>query len=168
MNSTNGIEEATSWSSLPDASDSTKVVVTPYVENVSFGEPGVIESSENIDGAPFAIATGHTPVSFQMRNLSGSQRAALKSLKDQPSLVVYFVYVDDKIGAKLLSSSPDTHVGIPISYRTVQVQDPSREGTKADEFMTTMTFALPENWSSTFSVTTAEAGFSPKTDIKPS
>ena len=168
VNATNGIEEQTSWSSLPDAAADTKVIVTPMVEAVSFGESGVIESSENLDGAPFAIATGFTPVSFQMRNLSKSQWSALKDLANEPEVVVYFVYVDNKIGCKLLSESPDTHCGIPVSYRTIQIQDPSKEGTKADEFLSTMTFALPEGWMETMVTVTAESGFYPISEIKPS
>ena len=161
INGTNGIEESTSWDLVPDAAGNTKVVVTPMVEEVSFGESGIIENSENIDGAPFRPTTGPTPVTFKMRNLSASMFSALNDLQNEPSLVVYFIYADNKIGAKLLSSSPDTHVGFPISYRTTQIQDPSKEGAKGDEFMYTMDFILPQGWGAVKSVTTAESGFFP-------
>lgn len=167
VNGTNGIEEETAWDAYMSASDDSKIVVSPKLEDVVFNEPDIIEDGENIDGAPFAIATNAQLVTAYIRNISASQLASLKKLKNEGELGVFFIGRNRKIGAKLISESPDTHGAIPISPDTFQIKDPAKEGTKAGQFRAMLQFYLPEGWYMDFQVVAAETGFIPHTEIRP-
>lgn len=159
------IAAQTSWDGLANAGDGTKIVITQPVEDVNFGEPDLLEGGENVDGAAIVTGTGTTTVTAMIRNCDPVAFAALKELRREPALSVYLLG-NNKIGAKLFDE--DVHTGIPISFRTFEVKDPSRAGAKGDEFMVALQFALPEGWYEDFRVINSEAGFNPFTDVKPS
>lgn len=165
----NGIELAASWSAQPDASDSTKVVVTPFLEDVTFGEEDTLEDGENFDGAANTVAPGPQPVTAMVRNPRADEKSALSAMSCEPgTLTFYRFFADSQIGARLISTSPDTHAGIKISRKTFLVKDPSRGGAKVDQNKMQIQFQLAAGWFDAFSLTTPETGFVPYEDVKPS
>jgi len=167
VNGANGIEEESSWSALPDASNDTKVVVTPILEEAVFNEGDKLEDGENPDGAPNAVAAGPQLVTGMIRNITPDQFEQLEKLKCfDEELTFYRLDKNGKIGAKL-SGSAD-HVGIPISPNTFLIRDPSRGGTRVDQYKAIIEFYLPAGWYKKFAVVSPEDGFDPLSEIKPS
>jgi hypothetical protein len=161
-NATNGIELESSWSALPDALDSTKVVVTPILEEVVFNEPETLEDSENLDGAPIAVAEGTTLVTAMIRNPAPADVAALRDAECFENLTVYFV---DNNGNFLARQIGSDHVGIKISRETFLVKSPSRDAARVSKFRTMIQFHLPAEWFDTVAKIAPEAGFDPLTEI---
>ncbi len=158
------IDDADDWSGLFDASDGTKCVITPTIESVSFGEQEQFTNGENIDGAPIEVALGPTPVTLSIRNCTPAETAALEALRREDNLWMYGLDANGNFLSKLVSGTVGTDgimSGLNISPRTFQVKQPMRDGTQADEFMTTVTFALKSDWYSTSVFTAPEAGFNP-------
>lgn len=169
VNGVNGIEEESSWTALPDATNDTKVTVSPLLEDVTFNEPDVLEDSENLDGAPNAIASGAQLVTAMVRNPTPEQYEALKSLECESTLTFYRIDANGKFGARKIVDSPETHVGLKISPNTFIIRDPSRGGTKTDvPYKLMIQFYLAEGWFGSFDVVKSEDGFDPITEIKPS
>ena len=162
----NDITLEASWSALPDAADGTKVVVTPVLEDVNFNEPDILEDSENLDGAPIAVASGAQLVTAMFRNPTAAQLAALRKLKCSTELSVYFIGSNNKIGARLIGGTD--HAGVKISVNTFIMREPSKAGTKADEFKAMIQFYLPEGWFDSFDIVVPEDGFTPIDEIRPS
>jgi len=166
VNGTNGIEEANSWSTLPDATNSTKIVITPRLFNVDFAEPTVLEGDENYDGA--AVVDGISPqaVTAEMRFVTPAQQSAFEGLMcEQTPLTVIFI---DANGKFLARKSGSDHYGIKISEDTLAFIDPYRGGGLQDKFTSKITFSLPQGWKKNTEVVTPEDGFSPLSDIYPS
>lgn len=162
----NDISEEASWAPLPDAADSTKVVVTPVLEDVIFNEPDIRTDSENLDGFEIAVASDGSLVTAMFRNPTKEQIAALRALKCERELSVYFIGASNKIGARSVNTTD--HAGIKISPDTFIMRDPSKAGTKADEFKAMIQFGLPEGWFDSFDIVTPEDGFTPIDEIRPS
>lgn len=164
------LDDADDWSGLADASDGTKIVVTPILENVVFGEQDIFTNGENLDGAPNNVGTGTTPVSAQVRNPTPGESDALRELKRE-TLWVYVIDQDGNFLARLVSGSVGTDAvvsGFPLSPNTFQTMGPTREGTASDQFMLTIMFNLKYNWYDTAVYIAPEAGFDPLTAIVPS
>jgi hypothetical protein len=163
---TNGIALQTSWSALPAAADDTKIVITPELEDVIFAEPDILEDSENFDGAPIAIASGAQLVTAMFRNPTKEQLAALRALKCEPNLTVYFVDNNGKFLSREITDTPNiTVAGVKISKGTFIMRDPAKAGTKADQFKAMIQFYLPEGWFDSANVTPSEDTFDPLTDL---
>lgn len=165
INGTNGIEVESSWTNLTTAPDDTKVVVTPFLEEVTFAEVDALEDSENFDGAPNAVAPGPQLVTAVMRNVTPEQFDAMTNLKCRDNaLSFYRIDSNGKIGARKIGNN---HAGILISPQTLLVLSPNRGSTLADHFKTTIRFYLASDWYSTFDLVTPETGFNPLTEIRP-
>lgn len=167
VDAVNGIEEESSWTDLPDATDDTKVVITPLLEEVTFAEPAILEDSENLDGAPNVIGSGPQTVTAIVRNPTPAQLTALKSLGCESNLTFYRIDSSGRIMARTVSATP-SYAGIKISPNTFIVRDPSRGGTRVDQPKAMIQFVLPAGWFDTTAVITPEAGFDPLTQILPS
>jgi len=166
LNASNGIELEASWASIPDASDGTKVSVTPLLEDVNFNEPDILEDSENLDGAAIAVGSGTQTVTAIIRNITPAQQVALTQLGCEPKLSFYRISSQGKLGARLVGTVD--HAGIIISPNTFIVRDPARGGTRVDQTKTTIQFQLAAGWYESFRVVAPATGFTPLTEIKPS
>jgi hypothetical protein len=165
QNGVNGIEEETSWASLPNAVDNTKVVITPRLEDVNFNQAEVLEDSENFDGAPFAIAPGAQLVTAMIRNVTRDQFKAIKSLACEDELTLYRIDAKGNFGARLVNTAD--HAGVQISPGTFVVVDPFRAGGRVDQYKLMIQFYLPSGWFDDFDIVAPEAGFNPLTEIRP-
>lgn len=162
------IQDADSWTGLPDASDGTKVVITPILENVVFGDQEDFTNGENLDGAPINVGSGPTPITAQIRNPTPAEMTALRALKVERNLWVYVLDASGNFLARLISSSPaNIHAGFTLSPDTFKVKGPTREGTAADQFMSTIMFSLKFDWYDDADHIAPEAGFDPLTAIVP-
>lgn len=164
VNGSNGIELEASWSALPTASDNTKVVVSPLLEEVNFNDPDILEDSENLDGAAIAVGSGPQLVTAMVRNPTPAQYTALKALECEPNLSFYRIDDNSKIGARGVGSD---HAGIIISPNTFIIRDPSKGPTRGDQNKLMIQFYLRAGWYETFDVVTPAAGFDPLTEIRP-
>lgn len=165
VNGANGIELESSWTARTTATDDTKIVVTPRLEEVTFNTVDRLEDSENFDGAPFYITSGPQLVTAVMRNVTPAQFDALKNLECRnQALSFYMVDKNNKIGARQIGND---HAGIIISPKTFGLLDPERAGGLVDQFKVTVGFYLPSGWYSSFDIVTPETGFTPLTEIKP-
>lgn len=163
VNGVNGIEEETSWSGLPDAVDTTKVVITPSLEEVTISEGNDLEDSENSDGAPFAVGENPQMFSAIIRNPTAGQYAALKELEKKKNITFYRFDSQGRIGSRQIGSD---HAGIIISSGTMRVKSPFREGTQDQIPMKLrISFYVKPEWFSSFDVVTPEDGFDPLTEI---
>lgn len=168
VNGTNGIEEAASWTGLADAVDSTKIVTTPYLTEVTFAETEPIEGTENLDGATTADGVAAQMVSAIIENANPDNVAAINDLGCAGNLGVYFVYNDNSIQSNIIADTPVTHQAIMISPETFSGSAPSREGTgPSPRWQYKFQFKLNAEWFETSDFTSAEAGFSYKTDLLP-
>ena len=166
VNGTNGIEEESSWDGLADATDNTKIVVTPILEDVEFASAAVLEDSENLDGAPNAVGPGPQLVTAMIRNPTSAQFDALSSLSCQKGvLTLYRLNNNGKIGARGVGAD---RAGIKISRNTFIVLPPIKGTTRADQEKLPIQFYLPADWYKTFVVVTPEDGFDTLNEIKPS
>lgn len=161
-----GIELANSWSGLPDASDGTKVTVSPLVLSVEFGEAATFDGAENYDGSTIRAGFGGTPVTIMWLNPTAAENAALRQLKGEENLGVIFIDADGNFLAKLIAT--DIHAVFPISYRTLRVNPMTRGAGKADEFMGSVIFDLAPGWDEAHDVIAPATGFNPLTAIVPS
>lgn len=169
VNGTNGIEEAASWTALADAVDDTKIAATPYLVDVTFAETEVIEGSENLDGAPTADGVAAQSVEAIIENINPDNAKAINQFACQPGVGVYFIYNDNSIHSAKIADTPETHQAIPISPETFSGSAPSREGTGASpKWQYKLSFKLAAEWYEDSDVTSAEDGFSYKTDLLPS
>lgn len=162
---TNPIEEASSWSALPDAAGSTKVVVSPFLFTVEFGEQTIFTGGENYDGGERQLGNSTTPIIAEWKRPTGAEVAALKQLRRETALGVIFVDASGNFLAKTVTTG---HTSFPISLETFAVTDPTRGTTAADEFTAKFMFQLAEGWFSDFAIIPPETGFAPLTAIIPS
>ncbi len=160
---TNPIDEEASWTGLTTATDDTKVVVTPFLEEVEFAEPEVLEDSENFDGAPIAIDSAPSLVTAKIRNISNTQFDAIKALQCERDLVVYFV--DARGNFFVNEVATDTHNGFVVSPDTFVLRDPARGSGKVDQFKVMLQFYFASSWYSQAVKIIPEAGFDPLTEI---
>lgn len=165
VNGVNGIEEESSWTLLPVAADGTKVAVTPYLEDVNYNEPDVLEDGETFGGAPNAVASGPQLVTAIIRNPTTGVYNALKQMECEKGALTY--YRVDANGNFIAREEGSDHVGIKIEPNTFVVKEPSRAGAKVDEFKLMIQFYLPECTYGENALVEPEAGFDPLTEIKP-
>jgi hypothetical protein len=160
---TNPISAEASWTGLPAAVDDTKVVITPFTEEVEFSEQDLLEDSENFDGAPIGIDVSPTLFTFTIRNISNTQFDALKSLQCERDLVC--IMVDARSNFWVREVATDTHTGFTISPDTFLMRDPSRGTGKVDQFKAMGQFYIASSWYAEAVKITPEAGFDPLTEI---
>lgn len=167
INGTNGIEEAASFTGLTSAVDSTKLVVTPYVTDVTFGETDAIESDENFDGATTKTAVSAQEIVITIKDPNPDQVASMNSLfcQDDGSLGVFFVTSNGNVICNKVTDAPLTHSGITVSQETLIGSAPSREGALGSSFMYKITLSLSASWYENSDTVKNEDGFNYITDV---
>lgn len=162
---TNPIDEEASWTGLPDALDDTKVVITPFLEEVEFSEPDILEDSENFDGAPIAIDSAPSLITAKIRNIDSAKFDAIKALQCERDLVVYFLDARGNFFTAELAT--EVHNGFDISPDTFILRDPSRGTGKVDQFKVMLQFYFASSWFSNAVKIVPEAGFNTLQEIVP-
>lgn len=160
------IDLADSWSGLPDASDGTKVTVTPFVSNVSLSEQNRLEGVENYQGDPTYIGRQGTVVMFDIVDPTQTEQTAIETLVNFTNLVVYVLDKEGNFLCKLVDT--DIHNGLPLSPRTFSVSDPFREAGSSGQMITRCQFTLPSKWFKDTAYVAPETGFDTLNAIIPS
>jgi hypothetical protein len=163
LTASNGIELKASWDTFTAASDTTKYIVSPLLEEVDFPEPEALEDSENEDGAPIYVGSGPQKVTAIVRNPTAAEKTNLRKLAEEQNLTV--VRCDNKgnFGCRLIGSD---HAGIKISSGTFGVKGAYKTGTsRTDQNKLKIEFYLPEDWFDGFAVVAPASGFDPLTEI---
>lgn len=157
-----------SWTALLSADDSTKVVVSPYIEAPT-SEPGASRTfgggNETLGGIPLVI--GREPSTFSAVLNRNSQKIikALKELQceaDAMNLGVYLFNENGDIGAIQDATTATTYYPIPI--RSLFIGDKMLGGLENPDNNTIQWNFLP-NWSDDFAIATPE-DFNPLTDLR--
>ena len=159
-NSSNPITELTSWSAFIYAEDSTKIVVTPYVEAPTMeggDEKTFGGGNTTLDGIIMVLGSQPIRMSFALRNYPQTIISALKILTKIKDLGV-FLFNDD--GGIICLQEDDTYFPIPI--RALFVGDLILSGrTQPDR--NTMKFSFKSNYSDKLVV--VKPNFSPINDL---
>lgn len=164
---TNGIDLESSWTALPDQTDDTKVILTPFLEDVIFAPQDKLEDGENFDGAGNVVAIGPQLVTAMIRNPTAAEKKGLEGLMCEPGTLSFYRFFSNKnIGAREISSG--IYAGIRISRNTFAVKDPEKAGSLTDANKLMIEFQLAAGWFNDFALITPEATFNPLEDIKPS
>lgn len=163
INGANGIEEATSWTGITAVAGSTRVTVSPLVNDVNFGDAETIEGSENSDGATTITGLRPGEITVMIENPTPDQTKAINNLfcNDNGGFVaVAFVFANDSILVNEVTDTPVTHSFIRVSPETFKPGTVSREGALGSTFNFTFSFKVDSDWYDNSAVVKPETGFS--------
>lgn len=156
----NPITDLASWTAFLAAEDSTKIVVTPYVEAPTMeggDEKTFGGGNTTLDGIIMVLGSQPIRMSFALRNYPQTIISALKVLTKIKDLGV-FLFNDN--GGIICLQEGDTHLPIPI--RALFVGDLILSGrTQPDR--NTMKFSFKSNYSDKLVV--VKPDFSPINDL---
>ena len=159
-NSSNPITDLASWTAFLSAEDSTKIVVTPYVEAPTMeggDEKTFGGGNATLDGIIMVLGSQPIRMSFALRNYPQTIISALKILTKIKDLGV-FLFNDN--GGIICLQEGDTYQPIPI--RALFVGDLILSGrTQPDR--NTMKFSFKSNYSDKLVV--VKPDFSPVNDL---
>ena len=157
-----------SWTPLLSAGDSTKIVVSPYIQapTAEAGAPRTFGGgNETLGGVEEIIGREPTPFTAVMRKMPQSLIKALKGLQcesDSQNLGVYLFDENGAIGALQDPTKATTHYPIPI--RSLFIGDKTLVGFETPDSNAIQWSFLP-NWSDDLAIIVPE-GFNPLTDLK--
>lgn len=163
-----GIGKKMSWTSLLSAEDSTKVVVSPYIQapTAEAGAPRTFGGgNETLGGIEEIIGREPTTFTAVMRKMPQSLIKALKDLQcesDSQNLGVYLFDENGAIGALQDPTTKTTYYPIPI--RSLFIGDKTLGGLEAPDSNAIQWTFLP-NWSDDLAIIVPE-DFNPLTDLK--
>lgn len=159
-NSSNPITDLASWTAFLSAEDSTKIVVTPYVEAPTMeggDEKTFGGGNTTLDGIIMVLGSQPIRMSFALRNYPQTIISALKTLTKIKDLGV-FLFNDN--GGIICLQEGGTYLPIPI--RALFVGDLILSGrTQPDR--NTMKFSFKSNYSDKLVV--VKPNFSPVNDL---
>lgn len=156
-----------SWASQLSASDSTKVVQSPYLSNPEMTPGDAVKyggGNQTINGAQ--IVMGQNASVFKANILSYQQRT-IDDMKEIgcEDISIYFVNEYGQIGCIADdSATPTTYYGIPVIPQTFFLTD-KKFGGKNEPDMNMLELSLAPGWSDKFKVITPEVGFNPLEDL---
>lgn len=162
------ITKLASWTPLLVASDSTKVVVSPYIQAPT-AEAGAARTfgggNETPDGIEEVIGRESTPFTGVFRKVPQSIIKAIKELQCESygdNLGVFLFDNNGNIGAIQDATTKTKYYPIPI--RSLFVGDKTLGGFEAPDNNAIQWSFLP-NWSDNLAIVTPE-DFNPLTDLK--
>lgn len=165
VNATNGIEEANSWSGLADATGDTKVVITPFLNSVEFGEAEVVDGVENFEGATTKSGVRPPVVTCTIVDPKPEHVKAINSIGCSNTAGVYFVWSSDKITGNEIAESPATYIPIKISEGTFIGTPPQKASEFGSQFVYTFQFQIGADWYENSNIVEPQTGFSYLSDI---
>lgn len=157
-----------SWTTLLSAVDSTKVVVSPYIQAPTAEAGAAITfggGNETLGGVEEIIGREPTPFTGVMRKLPQKIIKILKELQCESwgdNLGVYLFDENGAIGAIKDANNEGTYYPIPI--RSLFIGDKTLGGLEALDSNAIQWLFLP-NWSDDLAIVAPE--FNPLTDLKP-
>ena len=163
----NDIKLLASWTTLKAAADSTKVVVSPYINapTVEAGEARTFGGgNDTLGGIEEILGANPTSFSAVLRKMPAATIRDLKKLMceaDAGNLGVYLFDENGMIGAIQDGSTPTTYYPIPV--RSLFVGDKSLGGFEAPDSNTISWSFLPD-WSD-YLAKVAPTDFNPLTDL---
>lgn len=156
-----------SWTPKLTATDSTKIVVSPYIQAPT-AEAGAARTfgggNETLGGVEEIIGREPTPFTGVIRKVPQSVIKALKELQCESygdNLGIYLFDENGAIGAIQDETTPTTYYPIPI--RSLFIGDKTLGGLEAPDSNAISWSFLP-NWSDDLAIVAAE--FNPLTDLK--
>jgi hypothetical protein len=164
---TNPIDTLASWTTLKAAADSTKVVISPYINapTVEAGEARTFGGgNDTLGGIEEILGANPTSFSAVLRKMPAATIRDLKKLMceaDAGNLGVYLFDENGMIGAIQDGSTPTTYYPIPV--RSLFVGDKSLGGFEAPDTNTISWSFLPD-WSD-YLAKVAPTDFNPLTDL---
>lgn len=157
-----------SWTALIAASDSTKIVVSPYIQAPE-NEAGAARTfgggNETLGGVEEIIGREPTTFTAVMRKIPQSVIKVMKQLQCEAGADNLGVYLFDENGAieALKGSTDGTYLPIPI--RSLFIGDKTHGGLEAPDSNAIQWSFLP-NYSDDLAIVTP-SDFNPLTDLKP-
>ena len=156
-----------SWTPKLTAADSTKIVVSPYIQapTAEAGAPRTFGGgNETLGGVEDIIGREPTPFTGVIRKMSQKVIAALKEMQCESwggNLGIYLFDENGAIGAIQDATTPTTYYPIPI--RSLFVGDKTLGGLEAPDSNAIQWSFLP-NWSDDLAIIAPD--FNPLTDLK--
>ena len=156
-----------SWSALLTANDSTKIVVSPYIQapTAEAGEARTFGGgNETLGGVEEVIGRNPTPFSGVLRKIPQSTIKIMKELQCESysdNLGVYLFDENGAIGAIQDGATPTTYYPIPI--RSLFIGDKTLGGLEAPDSNSISWSFLP-NWSDNLAIV-MPTDFNPLTDL---
>lgn len=156
-----------SWSALLTANDSTKIVVSPYIQapTAEGGEARTFGGgNETLGGVEEVIGRNPTPFSGVLRKVPQSTIKIMKELQCESysdDLGVYLFDENGAIGAIQDSVTPTTYYPIPV--RALFIGDKTLGGLEAPDSNAISWSFLP-NWSDNLAIV-KPTDFNPLTDL---
>lgn len=165
--STAAIGLLASWTPRLTATDSTKIVVSPYIQAPT-AEAGAARTfgggNETLGGVEEIIGREPTPFTGVIRKVPQSVIKALKELQCESygdNLGVYLFDENGAIGAIQDATTPTTYYPIPV--RSLFIGDKTLGGLEAPDSNAISWSFLP-NWSDDLAIIVAD--FNPLTDLR--
>lgn len=156
-----------SWSALLTANDSTKIVVSPYIQapTAEAGEARTFGGgNETLGGVEEVIGRNPTPFSGVLRKIPQSIIKIMKELQCESysdNLGVYLFDENGAIGAIQDGTTPTTYYPIPV--RSLFIGDKTLGGLEAPDSNAISWSFLP-NWSDNLAIV-MPTDFNPLTDL---
>lgn len=155
-----------SWTALMSAEDSTKIVVSPYMQapTAEGGAPRTFGGgNETLGGIEEIIGREATPFTGVLRKIPQSVIKVMKMLECESyagNLGVYLFDENGAIGAIQGAKTPTTYYPIPI--RSLFIADKTLGGLEAPDGNAIQWF-FPPNWSDDLAIVAPD--FNPLTDL---
>lgn len=156
-----------SWSALLTANDSTKIVVSPYIQapTAEAGEARTFGGgNETLGGVEEVIGRNPTPFTGVLRKMPQSVIKVMKELQCESysdNLGVYLFDENGAIGAIQDGTTPTTYYPIPV--RSLFIGDKTLGGLEAPDSNAISWSFLP-NWSDNLAIV-MPTDFNPLTDL---
>ena len=167
FDSTASILLKASWSALLTANDSTKIVVSPYIQapTAEAGEARTFGGgNETLGGIEEVIGRNPTPFTGVLRKMPQSVIKIMKELQCESysdNLGVYLFDENGAIGAIQDGTTPTTYYPIPV--RSLFIGDKTLGGLEAPDSNSISWSFLP-NWSDNLAIV-MPTDFNPLTDL---
>jgi hypothetical protein len=156
-----------SWTPKISADDSTKIVVSPYIQAPS-NEAGAARTfgggNETLGGVEEIIGREPSPFTGVLRKMPQSVIKAMKSLQCEAAVDNLGVYLFDENG-RIEAIKGGDNVYYPIPIRALFIGDKSHGGLEAPDNNAIQWQFLP-NYSDDLAIV-VPADFNPLTDLKP-
>lgn len=152
------IKALSSWQAKIAATDSTKIVLTPFIGGdpvIAAGAPITNGGGDNSTLNGVEELNGANPSVFTavFKSLPAKTIRELKALSCEKRLVVYLILQGGRIaGSEVTAGTPDVYTGIPVEGQ-VFVSDRNNNGFGTKDTVS-IQFSMPEGWSDTAEVLT--------------
>nr|DAP44004.1 MAG TPA: Putative tail protein [Caudoviricetes sp.] len=160
FDNTNDIKKLATWQKFTQATDGTKIVVTPFVEAptqdggdaITFGG-----GNDTLGGVEMRVGRNATNMSFALREWSQGAIKALKALECEGALGVYLINEHGQIEARKVGEEY-----FPLPIQSLFVGDKIHGGLQEPD-SNALQFSFAPNYSDDLEIVTAE--FNAVTDL---